>query len=118
MAASAVASVPAWEADLAASEPPLRPLNLFDPPEPVETLAEVPDGPPLHFRWRRVLHQIARIEGPERIASEWWRPGAAEPDRDYFRVEDREGRRFWLYREGIHSEARPHPRWFLHGIFA
>ena len=47
---------------------PSRPLRLFDRPEPIEALAEVPDGPPLRFRWRRVLHDVAAIEGPERIA--------------------------------------------------
>ncbi|BCP51587.1 DNA-directed DNA polymerase [Kaistia sp. 32K] len=105
-----------WDEMPAAGEPPLRPLSLFDPPEPVEALGEVPDGPPLSFRWRRVLHQVARAEGPERIAPEWWRDGG--PDRDYFRVEDRKGARFWLYREGFYAADRPQPRWFLHGLFA
>ncbi|WEK51700.1 MAG: DNA polymerase Y family protein [Candidatus Kaistia colombiensis] len=107
-----------WEDAPEAGEPPLRPLSLFDPPEPVEALGEVPDGPPLSFRWRRVLHQVARAEGPERIAPEWWRDGAGGPDRDYFRVEDRHGCRFWLYREGFYAADRPQPRWFLHGLFA
>ena len=48
-------------------------LRLFVRPEPIEALAEVPDGPPLRFRWRRVLHDVAAIEGPERIAAPWWR---------------------------------------------
>jgi protein ImuB len=97
--------------------PPLRPLRLFDPPEPVEeTLSEVPDGPPIRFRWRRVMHDVARAEGPERIAPEWWRREDEHPTRDYFRVEDREGRRFWLYREGLYGQGAP--RWFMHGLFA
>ena len=79
---------------------PARPLRLFARPEPIETIAEVPDGPPLRFRWRRVLHDIAAIEGPERIAAPWWRRADA-PTRDYFRAEDSSGRRFWLYREGL-----------------
>ena len=54
-------------------EPPLRPLFLFDPPQPVEVIAEVPDGPPHRFRWRRKLHEVRLYEGPERIAAEWWR---------------------------------------------
>lgn len=98
--------------------PPARPLRLFDPPLPIETLAGLPDGPPLRFRWRRARHAVARAEGPERIAPEWWRPGAAAPARDYYRVEDAEGRRFWLFREGAYGDAGAPPRWFLHGLFA
>ncbi len=79
---------------------PARPLRLFVRPEPIEALAEVPDGPPLRFRWRRVLHDVAAIEGPERIAPPWWRRDGG-PTRDYFRAEDSQGRRFWLYREGL-----------------
>lgn len=100
------------------NEPPTRPLQLFEPPQPVETLAEVPDGPPLKFRWRRVLHEIARAEGPERIAPEWWRDGPQPPMRDYYRVEDAQGRRFWLFRAGLYEQGREPPRWFLHGLFA
>ncbi len=98
--------------------PPSRPLQLFEPPQPIETLAQVPDGPPLRFRWRRVLHEIARAEGPERIAPEWWRDGPAEPTRDYYRVEDAQGRRFWLFRAGLYERDDGPPRWFLHGLFA
>ena len=98
--------------------PPARPLHLFEPPQPVETLAEVPDGPPLRFRWRRILHEIARAEGPERIAPEWWRDGPQPPIRDYYRVEDAEGRRFWLFRSGLYGRGAEPPRWFLHGLFA
>ena len=98
--------------------PPTRPLRLFEPPQPIETLAEVPDGPPLRFRWRRVLHEIARAEGPERIAPEWWRDGESEPTRDYYRIEDAEGRRFWVFREGFYGESAERPHWYLHGLFA
>lgn len=98
-------------------EPPMRPLHLFDPPQPIETLAETPDGPPLRFRWRRVLHKVARSEGPERIAPEWWREPQA-PTRDYYRVEDVEGRRFWLFRAGLYDRETDRPRWYLHGLFA
>jgi protein ImuB len=94
---------------------PERPLRLFARPEPVEALAEVPDGAPMRFRWRRVLHDVARAEGPERIAGEWWREDS--PTRDYYRIEDGSGRRFWLFREGLHGEGA-NPRWFLHGLFA
>ncbi len=120
------ASLEAWPVLRAAGEPPARPIRLFDPPEPVEALAEVPDGPPARFRWRRVLHDVARAEGPERIAPEWWRGDIrARPasTRDYFRVEDGRGRRFWLFREGLYDDAAgadggSSPRWFLHGVFA
>lgn len=105
--------------DGAASRPdalPSRPLRLLDPPEPVEALAEAPDGPPLRFRWRRVLHEVAAAEGPERIACDWRRGDA--PTRDYYRVEDRQGRRFWLYREGLLGRETERARWFAHGLFA
>ncbi|WP_092164955.1 DNA polymerase Y family protein [Bosea sp. OK403] len=114
---AAPASAIAWPAP-EPDEPPTRPLQLFEPPQPIETLAEVPDGPPLRFRWRRVLHEIARAEGPERIAPEWWRDGPAEPARDYYRVEDAQGRRFWLFRAGLYERENEMPRWFLHGLFA
>ena len=84
-------------------EAPRRPLRLFAKPEPIDVMAQVPDGPPLRFRWRRVLHAVARAEGPERIAMEWWRNQSRKPTRDYFRVEDEDGRRFWLYRDGLYG---------------
>lgn len=104
----------AWP-ELDPADPPLRPLQLFNPPQPIETLAVVPDGSPLRFRWRRVLHEVVRAEGPERIAGEWWRD--RRPTRDYYRVEDRDGRRFWLFRAGLYGEKQE-PRWFIHGLFA
>ncbi len=97
---------------------PARPIRLFERPEPVEALAEVPDGPPRRFRWRRVMHEIAAIEGPERIAPEWWKARANALTRDYFRVEDTRGHRFWLYREGLYGAETGRPRWFMHGLFA
>ena len=93
-----------------------RPLRLFARPEPVEATAAVPDGPPLHFRWRRALYRVARAEGPERIAPEWWRDADALT-RDYFRVEDSTGHRFWLFREGLYGRETTAPRWYLHGVF-
>jgi protein ImuB len=98
---------------------PPRPLRLFGRPEPIEAIAEVPDGPPVRFRWRRVLHQVAHAEGPERIAMEWWRDQNGHAlTRDYFRVESREGVRVWVYREGLYGRELNEPRWFLHGLFA
>lgn len=101
------------------SEPPLRPLQMFDPPQPIVATAEVPDHPPNRFVWRKVDHRLVRVEGPERIAPEWWREhdGPSEPSRDYYRVEDQSGRRFWLFRSGFYGEE-PAPRWFVHGVFA
>ncbi len=117
------------------SEPPslasscLRPPRLLPRPEPVTAIAPVPDDPPMLFRWRRHNHHIVRAEGPERLAPEWWRLPAAQGSspppasassatRDYYRVEDADGRRFWLYRDGLYdgSSEEP-PRWYLHGFF-
>lgn len=107
----------------AAGEPPLRPLTLFDPPQPVEVMALAPDGPPARFRWRRQAHDVLRAEGPERIAAEWMRLdpahfGPEAPTRDYYRVEDVDGRRFWLFRRGLYERGDETPRWFVHGLFA
>lgn len=98
---------------------PARPIRLFERPEPVEAIAEVPDGPPARFRWRHVLYEIAAAEGPERIAMEWWRDEEGRAlTRDYFRVESREGVRVWLFREGLYGRETAQPRWFVHGLFS
>lgn len=115
----AAGMVPATDAAPApASEVPddamPRPLRLLPRPEPVTAVA-APDAPPVLFRWRRAVHLVAYAEGPERIAPEWWRDGCAET-RDYYRIEDAEGRRFWLYREGRGPAGRS-TAWYLHGIF-
>jgi protein ImuB len=106
-------------------EPPLRPLRLFERPEQIQVIAQVPDGPPARFVWRRASHAVIRAEGPERIAMEWWRAPGAMLTRDYFRVEDEIGLRFWLYRDGLYDreivqeEGRVvQPNWFMHGLFA
>jgi len=121
-----------------------RPLRLLRQPERIDVMAEVPEGPPLNFRWRRAHYRIARAEGPERIAPEWWleslppvekeddekdedrekryreavAANTARSTRDYFRVEDAEGRRYWLYRQGLYGTSGERPCWFLHGMFA
>jgi len=106
-------------------EPPLRPLRLFERPEAIDVIAQVPDGPPARFVWRRAAHAVVRAEGPERIAMEWWRPDGQGFTRDYFRVEDEQGLRFWLYRDGLYDrelEQEPgkpvQPAWYMHGLFA
>jgi len=106
-----------WQAP-APGEPPTRPFHLFDPPQPIDVIAEVPDGPPHQFRWRRATHSVRRYEGPERIAAEWWRRrDNAGLTRDYYRVEDVQGRRYWLFRHGLYDE-KADPRWYIHGVFA
>jgi protein ImuB len=101
-----------------------RPVRLFAPPEPIEAFWVLPDDPPFQFTWRCRAHRVTQADGAERIAEEWWRPdgqlvdGAGNPDaiRDYYRVEDETGRRFWLFRAGL--PGVPPPRWFVHGLFA
>jgi protein ImuB len=102
-----------WPADLP------RPVRLLDPPQPVDAMALLPDQPPVAFTWRRVRHRVRRADGPERIAGEWWkRAGEMRSVRDYFQVEDEEGRRFWLFRRGDGEDAATGDlRWFLHGFF-
>ncbi|HXW25483.1 MAG TPA: DNA polymerase Y family protein [Xanthobacteraceae bacterium] len=93
-----------------------RPLRLLAKPEPIEAIAAIPDGPPVRFRWRRALHEVVAADGPERIEGAWWSEEAG-PARDYFRVEDQAGHRFWLFRAGLYRET-VQPQWFLHGTFA
>lgn len=129
----------------APSRPLERPIRLLERPEPVEvTMAEVPEGPPTNFRWRRVHYRVSRAEGPERISPEWWlerQPPLQKKEdekaeeyesrrkqttvkrmahltRDYFRVEDEVGHRYWLYRQGLYGMSEEQPRWFMHGLFA
>jgi protein ImuB len=102
----------------ACTKPP-RPIRLFAPPEPIAATWLLPDDPPFRFTWRRRPYRVQRADGPERIAEEWWTAGSsmeADAIRDYYRVEDEEGRRFWLFRAGLPG-ASP-PRWFVHGLFA
>jgi protein ImuB len=104
------AQASAWDEE----EIPMRPLLMLPCAEPAEVTAVVPEGPPLQFRWRGVPYQVAHAEGPERIRPEWWRGGNANT-RDYYIVEDNEGRRFWLYRDGPSRLGVP---WFVHGVYA
>jgi protein ImuB len=122
----AAATQAAWPERIE-TEPPLRPLRLFEKPEPIKVpFASVPDGPPHQFTWRRVTHAVARVEGPERIAMEWWKQDGAALTRDYFRIEDTQGLRFWIFRDGLYEgELKSDeggepvlPKWFVHGLFA
>ena len=130
-----------WTRKRQANDPPLRPLRLLEKPEEVHgVMASVPDGPPARFRWRKAQFDVARAEGPERIALEWWKenlrdrltpdrirlkkiklgiaPEPVPPSRDYFRIETRQGLRFWLYRDGRYRKNGLAQRWYMHGLFA
>ena len=101
-----------------AGEGLLRPQRLLDRPEAIDVIYATPEGMPRRFQWRRAMHDIARAEGPERIAPEWWRQPSSARLRDYYRVEDVAGRRYWIYREGLASDGRGGaPSWFIHGLF-
>lgn len=100
----------------AAMPPVPRPIRLLSRPEPVAAIALLPDHPPARFQWRGVDYRVARAAGPERVAPEWWRSGSSQT-RDYFRVEDDEGRRFWLYREGLVERGQA-AAWMMHGLMA
>ena len=118
-----------WVTALTAAPPPplavplpvpgrMRPQRLLDRPEAIDVIYATPEGMPRRFVWRRAVHDIARVEGPERIAPEWWRQPSSARLRDYYRVEDATGRRYWIYREGLVGDGRGGvPNWFIHGLF-
>ncbi|GMG82761.1 DNA polymerase Y family protein [Paralimibaculum aggregatum] len=124
-AAPFTGELPDWSAPGALPPPGSapRPLRLLIRPEPVEVVAELPDGPPARFVWRRVARRVVRARGPERLGPEWWRLGLAPRDfedraRDCYAVEDSEGRRYWLCREGLYDDGRGAlPRWRILGLF-
>ena len=141
---SAFAPPSLWPAQI---EKPVRPPLLFADPEPVAVLAEIPEGPPARFTWRRLSRRVVKAEGPERIAPEWWRDlsgstglitslleGDRSPKgvggrsamsgikparaRDYYRIEDEDGHRYWVFRDGLYRDSEQgHPSWYLHGVF-
>lgn len=116
-----VCRIPAMAAETGASWPGHwpRPSRLLPQPEPVETMALLPDQPPVSFTWRGIRRRVKRADGPERVFGEWWKRDAElVAVRDYFRVEDDAGERYWLYRagDGEHAATGSH-RWFLHGVF-
>jgi protein ImuB len=97
-----------------------RPTRLLSMPEPIETVALLPDHPPVTFTWRGIRRRVKRADGPERIFGEWWKRDAElAAVRDYFQVEDEAGERFWIFRAGDGEDAATGShKWFLHGIFA
>lgn len=131
---TALALAPADIEQPALQETLPRPLRLLRQPEPIEAIASLPDEPPVLFRWRQRLHKVTGARGPETVAPDWClrqeeeRPPSSQKHarrddgkpsmRDYFAVEDSEGARFWLFREGRYGAASGTlPRWFLHGVF-
>ena len=93
----------------------LRPIQLLHEPQLIEVTAPIPDYPPMNFRYKGKLHKVKKADGPERIEPEWWLDAGLH--RDYYTVEDEEGKRYWLFRSG-HYETRKNPSWFIHGFFA
>ena len=96
-----------------------RPARLLPLPQRVEALSALPDHPPAAFTWRGTRRRIRRADGPERVVGEWWRrEGERRAVRDYWSVEDEEGRRYWLFRRGDGADAATGDlSWFLHGLF-
>lgn len=96
-----------------------RPSRLLATPERIETVALLPDHPPVSFTWRGVRRRVKRADGPERVFGEWWKRDAElVAVRDYFRVEDEAGERYWIFRSGDGEDAATGShRWFLHGVF-
>jgi protein ImuB len=97
-----------------------KPARLLRRPERLDhVIAELPDQPPRRFTWRGTAHQVIRADGPERVQSEWWKRDAERLSvRDYFRVEDEAGRRYWLFRAGDGERpATGDLSWYLHGVF-
>ena len=112
----AAVSATAAEVERPSSAP--RPQRLLDRPEAIAVIYATPEGLPRRFVWRRAVHDIARVAGPERIAPEWWRQPSNARLRDYYQVEDQAGRRYWIYREGVIGDGRGGvPAWFIHGLF-
>ena len=101
-------STTVWRADK------LRPLQLLPMPEPIEVTAPIPDYPPMLFRYKGEVHQVIKADGPERIEQEWWLQQGQH--RDYYRVEDEDGRRYWLFRLGHYHDKTY--QWFIQGFFA
>jgi protein ImuB len=72
-------------------------------------VAPTTEGPPLAFNLGHYVHTITYTIGPERIAGRWW--SGHHKTRDYFKVEDEAGQRFWVFRVAETG------KWYLHGLF-
>lgn len=98
-----------------------RPVRLFARPEPLwGVLALLPDQPPRRFEWRGSAYKVVAADGPERIHGEWWRRDKEVwAVRDYFRIEDEQGGRFWVFRRGDGIDnSTGDLSWWMHGVFA
>ena len=94
------------------------PAFMLCAPEPIEVIAEIPEVR-LSVSLAACTARSGPAQGPERISPEWW-PSARQHNsltRDYFRVEDRNGCRFWIYRDGLYGREAGRVRWFMHGVF-
>jgi protein ImuB len=113
VSALAPSNAASWSSELP------RPVRMLEPPEQVEALALLPDHAPVQFTWRSQRHRVTRADGPERVFGEWWRSDKEIASvRDYFQVEDEQGRRFWLFRAGDGEDpGTGSQRWWLHGMF-
>ena len=98
-----------WRKDI------LRPANILPVPQPIKVTAPIPDYPPMNFQFNNKLHKVVKADACERIEPEWWIEGGSH--RDYYIVENEEGKRYWLYRLGHYNEEEK-PQWFMHGVFA
>lgn len=93
----------------------MRPVHLLKKPQPILVTAPIPDYPPMNFKYKGILHKVKKADGPERIEPEWWLETSLH--RDYYVVEDEDGKRYWLFRAG-HYDEKNKPGWFIHGFFA
>ncbi len=114
--AGAVKDTNAWFRSSGADETGLRPPLIFARPQPIDVESNDEDEAPSSLRWRRVTHHLTHAVGPERIAEEWWRAPSGYGTRDYYRVENTDGRRFWIFCAAA-TEAPEQRKWFLHGLF-
>jgi protein ImuB len=90
----------------------IRPLHLLNMPEPIGVIVTPShdrDGRPVSFSWRGQVRRIVHSTGPERIAGQWWR--GHRKTRDYFDVEDPDGKRCWIFR------VMETGKWYVHGEF-
>ena len=95
----------------------VRPLCLLQKPEYIEPLTKCNRPLPFQFRWRHAPFIVRRANGPERIAPEWWVVEDHHKTRDYFRIEDFDGRRYWIFKELVRQSGQK-PSWYLHGLFS
>ena len=118
----AVRRLPTHSSDMGASRNARfrRPFRLLRPPEPMQTMALLPDHPPVSFQWRGSRYRVTAADGPERVRGEWWQTEKETGKvRDYFILQVEGGERFWAFRTGDgQNEGTGGLRWYMHGKFA